>query len=109
MCRRGAPSTRCTFDGKIGLTYKDSTPVKPQLKVPETFGIKDAPEHSHCADRRLSVSGSAAPSVAAFRRRILTASPTTDCATIGFTPPRCAVPRERHCCVVVIIIRLAAA
>jgi arylsulfatase len=31
------------FAGKIGLTHKDSTPVKPKLKVPETFGIKDAP------------------------------------------------------------------
>jgi arylsulfatase len=31
------------FAGKIGLTYKDSTPVKPQLKVPATFGIEDAP------------------------------------------------------------------
>ena len=31
------------FGGKIGLTYKDSTPVKPELKVPETFGLKDAP------------------------------------------------------------------
>lgn len=31
------------FAGKIGLTYKDSTPVKPELKIPENFGIKDAP------------------------------------------------------------------
>ena len=37
------PQPEPTFDGKIGLTYKDSTPVKPKLKVPETFGIKDAP------------------------------------------------------------------
>lgn len=31
------------FTGKIGLTYKDSTPVKPKLKVPANFGLKDAP------------------------------------------------------------------
>ncbi len=31
------------FQGKIGLTYKDSTPVKPQLKVPANFGVKDPP------------------------------------------------------------------
>jgi arylsulfatase len=31
------------FAGKIGLTYKDSTPVKPQLQIPANFGIKDAP------------------------------------------------------------------
>ena len=37
------PRPDAPFAGKIGLTYKDSTPVKPQLKVPETFGIKDAP------------------------------------------------------------------
>ncbi len=31
------------FRGKIGLTYQDSTAVKPQLKIPETFGLKDPP------------------------------------------------------------------
>ncbi len=31
------------FKGKIGLTYKDSTPIKPQLKIPQNFGIEDAP------------------------------------------------------------------
>lgn len=31
------------FEGTIGLTYKDSTPIKPQLKIPSTFGIEDAP------------------------------------------------------------------
>jgi arylsulfatase len=31
------------FKGRIGLTYKDSTPVKPKLKIPQNFGIEDAP------------------------------------------------------------------
>jgi hypothetical protein len=31
------------FQGKIGLTYEDSEAVKPQLKIPATFGIKDPP------------------------------------------------------------------
>ncbi len=31
------------FKGKIGLTYKDSEAVKPKLKVPATFGLKDPP------------------------------------------------------------------
>jgi arylsulfatase A-like enzyme len=31
------------FSGKMGLTYKTSEPVKTQLKLPETFGIEDAP------------------------------------------------------------------
>ncbi|GJL69892.1 MAG: arylsulfatase [Nitrospirales bacterium] len=31
------------FEGKIGLTYKDSQPVKPRLKIPETFGLTDPP------------------------------------------------------------------
>jgi len=31
------------FQGKIGLTYKDSEAVKPQLKIPATFGLKDPP------------------------------------------------------------------
>lgn len=37
------PRTEPPFSGKIGLSYKDSTPVKPKLKTPENFGIKDAP------------------------------------------------------------------
>lgn len=31
------------FTGKIGLTYKDSTAVKPELKIPSSFGLKDPP------------------------------------------------------------------
>ena len=31
------------FRGKIGLTYEDSEPVKPELKVPSTFGLEDPP------------------------------------------------------------------
>ncbi|BAU65501.1 sulfatase [Stanieria sp. NIES-3757] len=31
------------FKGKIGLTYKTSEPIKSQLKLPETFGIENAP------------------------------------------------------------------
>jgi arylsulfatase len=31
------------FRGKIGLTYKDSEAVKPELRIPSTFGIKDPP------------------------------------------------------------------
>ncbi|QDU93831.1 arylsulfatase [Lignipirellula cremea] len=31
------------FKGKIGLTYKDSQAVKPQLKIPATFGLEDPP------------------------------------------------------------------
>ncbi len=31
------------FGGKIGLTYKDSEAVKPQLKIPATFGLEDPP------------------------------------------------------------------
>ncbi|QEG37687.1 arylsulfatase [Bythopirellula goksoeyrii] len=31
------------FTGKIGLTYKDSEAVKPKLKIPQNFGIEDAP------------------------------------------------------------------
>ncbi|MBI1246325.1 sulfatase-like hydrolase/transferase [bacterium] len=31
------------FQGKIGLTYKDSAPVKPKLTIPSNFGLKDAP------------------------------------------------------------------
>ncbi len=37
------PRPEKPFAGKIGLTYKDSTPVKPELKVPATFGLKDPP------------------------------------------------------------------
>ena len=31
------------FTGKIGLTYKDSEAVKSELKLPQTFGIENAP------------------------------------------------------------------
>ncbi len=31
------------FAGKIGLTYKDSEAVKPQLKIPATFGLENPP------------------------------------------------------------------
>ena len=31
------------FAGKIGLTYKDSQAVKPQLKIPATFGLENPP------------------------------------------------------------------
>ncbi|MGF1495041.1 MAG: sulfatase-like hydrolase/transferase [Microcoleaceae cyanobacterium] len=31
------------FKGKVGLTYKDSEPIKSELKLPETFGIENAP------------------------------------------------------------------
>lgn len=31
------------FTGKIGLTYQTSEPVKSQLKLPENFGIDNAP------------------------------------------------------------------
>ncbi|QDT66505.1 arylsulfatase [Calycomorphotria hydatis] len=37
------PSPEPAFQGKIGLTYKDSTPVKPKLKIPQNFGIENAP------------------------------------------------------------------
>ncbi|QDT00685.1 arylsulfatase [Adhaeretor mobilis] len=37
------PRPEGPFTGKIGLTYKDSEAVKPELKVPATFGIEDAP------------------------------------------------------------------
>ncbi|MDT3777062.1 arylsulfatase [Nitrospira sp. MA-1] len=37
------PRPEGPFEGKIGLTYKDSQPVKPRLKVPETFGLTDPP------------------------------------------------------------------
>lgn len=31
------------FSGKVGLTYKDSQPVKSQLKLPSTYGLENAP------------------------------------------------------------------
>lgn len=37
------PLPPAPFQGKIGLTYKDSEAVKPKLKIPATFGIKDPP------------------------------------------------------------------
>ncbi|MEL7034804.1 MAG: arylsulfatase [Cyanobacteria bacterium J06592_8] len=37
------PHPDAPFSGKIGLTYEDSEEVVPQLKIPETFGIQDAP------------------------------------------------------------------
>ncbi len=37
------PPPAAAFKGTIGLTYKDSTAIKPQLKVPENFGIVGAP------------------------------------------------------------------
>ena len=41
--RSNLPVAEPPFQGKIGLTYKDSTAVKPKLKIPQNFGIKDAP------------------------------------------------------------------
>lgn len=37
------PRPEEAFKGKIGLTYKDSEAVKPELKIPSTFGLKDPP------------------------------------------------------------------
>jgi arylsulfatase len=37
------PRPEPPFAGRIGLTYKDSEPVKPELKVPAAFGLEDAP------------------------------------------------------------------
>ncbi|TWU30281.1 arylsulfatase [Bythopirellula polymerisocia] len=37
------PRPEAPFAGKIGLTYKDSEAVKPKLKIPQNFGIEDAP------------------------------------------------------------------
>ncbi len=37
------PRPEGPFTGKVGLTYKDSQAVKPELKVPATFGIEGAP------------------------------------------------------------------
>jgi len=37
------PRAEEAFTGKIGLTYKDSEAVKPQLKIPATFGLEDPP------------------------------------------------------------------
>jgi arylsulfatase len=43
LAQQMLPPPERGFEGKIGLTYKDSEPVKPKLKTPETFGVKDAP------------------------------------------------------------------
>ncbi|WP_206352369.1 arylsulfatase [Tautonia rosea] len=43
MSQEVLPRPEEPFQGKIGLTYKDSTPVKPELKVPRTFGLEDPP------------------------------------------------------------------
>lgn len=37
------PRPEPPFAGKIGLTYKDSEAVKPQLKIPATFGLDNPP------------------------------------------------------------------
>ncbi|NEQ43958.1 MAG: arylsulfatase [Leptolyngbya sp. SIOISBB] len=37
------PHPEKPFTGKIGLTYKTSEEVKSELKLPSTYGIKDAP------------------------------------------------------------------
>ncbi len=37
------PRPEKPFAGKIGLTYKDSVAVKPELKIPATFGLQDPP------------------------------------------------------------------
>ncbi|QDU82310.1 Arylsulfatase [Polystyrenella longa] len=37
------PRPEKPFKGKIGLTYKDSTAVKPELKIPATFGLENPP------------------------------------------------------------------
>ncbi len=37
------PIPQGKFAGKIGLTYKDSTAVKPELTIPATFGLEDPP------------------------------------------------------------------
>ncbi len=37
------PRPEAPFAGKIGLTYKDSDAVKPQLKIPATFGLENPP------------------------------------------------------------------
>lgn len=37
------PRPEAPFAGKIGLTYKDSEAVKPQLKIPATFGLENPP------------------------------------------------------------------
>ena len=37
------PRPETGFKGKIGLTYKDSEAVKPKLKIPQNFGVEDAP------------------------------------------------------------------
>jgi arylsulfatase len=37
------PRPEEAFAGKIGLTYKDSESVKPELKIPATFGLENPP------------------------------------------------------------------
>ncbi|PQO26508.1 arylsulfatase [Blastopirellula marina] len=37
------PKPEGPFQGKIGLTYKDSTAVKPELKIPANLGLKNPP------------------------------------------------------------------
>ncbi len=37
------PRSEVPFAGKIGLTYKDSEAVKPQLKIPAAFGLDNPP------------------------------------------------------------------
>ncbi len=43
LAQENLPRSEPGFKGKIGLTYKDSTAVKPQLKIPQNFGIENAP------------------------------------------------------------------
>ncbi|MCR9292307.1 MAG: arylsulfatase [bacterium] len=37
------PRPEPAFRGKIGLTYKDSEAVKPELKIPQTYGLENPP------------------------------------------------------------------
>ncbi|MCC9606137.1 arylsulfatase [Blastopirellula sp. JC732] len=37
------PQPEAPFKGKIGLTYKDSVAVKPELKIPNNLGLKNPP------------------------------------------------------------------
>lgn len=41
--RPSLPAPEQPFRGKIGLTFKDSEPVKPELEVPSDLGLKDPP------------------------------------------------------------------
>ncbi len=43
LAQESLPRPEAPFAGRIGLTYEDSEAVKPQLKVPATFGLKDPP------------------------------------------------------------------